>query len=147
MSTRARIGILKDDASIESVYHHFDGYPEWLGVILNEQYNKRNKVKELIKGGDMSCCWTNRRWNKEGGRDLEVSFNGANYYSYRNQEAPSKISKNFDEYMMIDCGQEFAYIYTLENKWEAYQVYKKFSEDYTKVVHTNTRPVEIPIDK
>ena len=49
--------------------------------------------------------------------------------------------------MMIDCGQEFAYIYTLENKWEAYQVYKKFSEDYTKVVHTNTRPVEIPIDK
>jgi len=39
MSTRARIGILLKDLSVESVYHHWDGYPEWLGVTLQEHYN------------------------------------------------------------------------------------------------------------
>ena len=36
MGTRARIGILLPDDSILSVYHHWDGYPEWLGVTLVE---------------------------------------------------------------------------------------------------------------
>ena len=39
MSTRARIGLLQEDLSVLSVYHHWDGYPEWLGVTLKEQYN------------------------------------------------------------------------------------------------------------
>ena len=34
MSTRSRIGILREDGSILSAYHHYDGYPEWLGVTL-----------------------------------------------------------------------------------------------------------------
>ena len=48
MSTRARIGILLPDDSILSVYHHFDGYPEGLGVKLKEHYNTYEKVAELI---------------------------------------------------------------------------------------------------
>ena len=34
MATRARIGLKLDDGSIISAYHHWDGYPEWLGVTL-----------------------------------------------------------------------------------------------------------------
>ena len=34
MSTNARIGIKLEDGSILSAYHHWDGYPEWLGVFL-----------------------------------------------------------------------------------------------------------------
>ena len=44
MSTRARIGLLlPDDLSVLSVYHHWDGYPEWLGVTLKGtlQYKRR----------------------------------------------------------------------------------------------------------
>ena len=32
MSTNSRIGLRLEDGSILSVYHHWDGYPEWLGV-------------------------------------------------------------------------------------------------------------------
>ena len=42
MATRSRIGIQLKDNSILSVYHHWDGYPEWLGRILLTQYNSAN---------------------------------------------------------------------------------------------------------
>ena len=53
MSTNARIGIKLEDGTILSAYHHWDGYPEWLGVTLKTQYNKKEKVRELIDGGNM----------------------------------------------------------------------------------------------
>ena len=34
MATRSRIGIELTDGSILSAYHHWDGYPQWLGRIL-----------------------------------------------------------------------------------------------------------------
>jgi hypothetical protein len=58
MATRSRIGIELKNGSVLSVYHHWDGYPEWLGRILKTHYNDRQKVAELIDGGDMSLCWT-----------------------------------------------------------------------------------------
>ena len=47
MSTRSRIGIKLEDGSILSAYHHWDGYPEWLGRILKQHYNTNEKVAEL----------------------------------------------------------------------------------------------------
>ena len=61
MATRSRIGIELKDGSILSSYHHWDGYPEWLGRILKTHYNSREQAAELIDGGDMSCAWTNER--------------------------------------------------------------------------------------
>ena len=56
MATRSRIGLRLADDSILSVYHHWDGYPQWLGVTLRDKFNTREKVAELIDGGDISCC-------------------------------------------------------------------------------------------
>ena len=58
MGTRARIGIELKNGSVLSVYHHWDGYPEWLGRILTTHYNACSLAAELIDGGDMSSCWT-----------------------------------------------------------------------------------------
>ena len=65
MSTNSRIGLRLADDSILSVYHHWDGYPEWLGVTLNQQYNTREKVAELIDGGDMSSCYSDNEYDYE----------------------------------------------------------------------------------
>ena len=56
MATRSRIGIELSDGSILSAYHHYDGYPSWLGRILNTQYRTKAQVASLIDGGDMSCA-------------------------------------------------------------------------------------------
>ena len=67
MSTRSRIGILLPDDSILSVYHHWDGYPEWLGMTLEEHFNTYEKASELIDGGNMGCCYSDNEYNDETG--------------------------------------------------------------------------------
>lgn len=135
MSTRSRIGILREDGSILSAYHHYDGYPEWLGVTLNKYYNQPRKANKLVEGGDMSCCFTKSRWTKTGSRTNK--FYGPQYYSKRGNPAHSHyhpvVSKNFKEYQELVAWEEFMYIYT-EETWVAYKVdtksgYSGFAND------------------
>jgi hypothetical protein len=110
MGTRSRIGIQLSDDSILSVYHHWDGYPSWLGRILQTHYNTREKVADLIDGGDMSVCWTNCGWNNETRPET-----GPMYYSERGEDCPPRLDKNLVEY--IADGEEYAYIFNREGVW------------------------------
>ena len=96
MGTRSRIGLqLKDQ--IISVYHHWDGYPEWLGVTLNKKFNTREKVAELIDGGDMSSCDSVYGWDYSEENKREVT--APTYYSERGEDSPPKISESITEYL------------------------------------------------
>ncbi len=59
MSTRANIAILNRDKSVEVIYTHNDGYPSHHGTILLEHYNTEEKVRELLKLGDLSVLAEN----------------------------------------------------------------------------------------
>ena len=74
MSTRSRIGILLPDDSILSVYHHWDGYPEWLGVTLKEHFNTYEKASELIDGGNMGSCYSDNEYNSETGEYEKIDL-------------------------------------------------------------------------
>lgn len=54
MATRSLIGLENQDGSINYVYCHYDGYPEYQLKMLSEHYQDRAKVAELISNGDMS---------------------------------------------------------------------------------------------
>jgi hypothetical protein len=54
MATRSRIGIRNDDDSVDSIYCHWDGYPQYNGRILMEHYQDESKVRELIALGSLS---------------------------------------------------------------------------------------------
>ncbi len=114
MATRARIGIELLDGSVLSAYHHWDGYPEWLGRILKTHYNTRALAAELIDGGDMSSCWTDERWDDTG---VEGVY-GPQYYSQRGEDCPPRLDKNLGEY--LQNGEEFAYVYTQSEGWLCY---------------------------
>jgi len=90
MSTRSRIGILLPDDSILSVYHHFDGYPEWLGVTLEEHFNTYDKVAELIDGGNMSNCWSDCKYDVETGDFTPIADPKPTYYGGKD-EAPISV--------------------------------------------------------
>ena len=64
MGTKSRIGLRLADDSILSVYHHYDGYPQWLGVTLNKKFNTFDTVAELLDGGDISCCDSDSDWDR-----------------------------------------------------------------------------------
>ena len=114
MATRARIGIELKNGSVLSVYHHWDGYPEWLGRILKTHYNTRQKAAELIDGGDMSSCWTEDRWNSE----TKAQEYGPQYYSQRGEDTPPRHDKDLMEF--LQNGEEFAYVYTQSEGWLCY---------------------------
>ena len=123
MGTRSRIGIQLSDDSILSVYHHWDGYPTWLGKILNTHYNSKEKVAELIDGGDMSCAWTKDRWTGKKvaeyvTENVEVEEYGPQYYSERGEDCPPRLDNNIVQYLAN--GEEYAYIFNRNNEWVAF---------------------------
>lgn len=120
MSTRSRIGIQLKDGSIRSAYHHWDGYPEWLGVKLKTHYDTKELVTKLIRGGDMSSCWTQERWTKDGGHK-NVSEYGAQYYSGRGEKTPSVKDKNLEDFLnrVDDSWAEYAYVF-VNDEWVCY---------------------------
>ena len=112
MATRSRIGIQLADESVLSAYHHWDGYPEWLGRILNTHYNTKEKVAELIDGGDMSSAWTNAGFNNE------TVAQGPLYYSSRGEDCPPRLDKNLGEYLQNN--EEYGYVFTETEGWLCY---------------------------
>ena len=115
MGTRSRIGIQLSDDSILSAYHHWDGYPEWLGRILTTHYNSREQAAELIDGGDMSCAWTKDRWTgkqvaKYVTENVEVEEYGPQYYSARGENCPPRLDNSVIEF--LSNSEEYSYIFT-----------------------------------
>jgi hypothetical protein len=110
MATRSRIGIQLSDESVLSVYHHWDGYPEWLGRILKTHYNTKDKVAELIDGGDMSTCWNDN--------------NEPEYYTDRGEEYnPPRLDANKYDYLCgNNSGEEYAYLF-VNNEWVCYNLH------------------------
>ena len=122
MATRSRIGIELKDGSILSAYHHWDGYPEWLGRILNTHYNTKEKVAELIDGGDMSVCWTDDCFRNSDGKIEKKSEFGPQYYSERGEDCPPSVL-SLSEYLDKDNNEEYAYIWTKQQEWVCYDMH------------------------
>ena len=119
MGTRSRIGIQLKDDSILSVYCHYDGYPAFNGRVLREFYNTKEKVSQLINGGDMSCTWTNAGWNNETLPEM-----GPLHYTMRGESIENnapELSKDHGEYlkMSANADEEYSYLFA-DGEWICY---------------------------
>jgi len=129
MSTRSRIGIQLADDSILSVYCHYDGYPEFNGVKLIENFKSYEKAAELIDGGDISCLWTNTGWNNE-----VLPTTGALYYSSRGEDCPPRLDANLGKYLAN--GEEYAYLF-VNGEWVCYNT-QDWSDTYKQKIEIKT---------
>ena len=125
MATRSRIGLQLADDAILSVYHHYDGYPQWLGVVLNRKFNTREKVAELLDGGDISCIDSDNDWDRQSCEHHVL------YYNARGEKTEPRLDLTFEDY--IENNEEYAYVYTLDHQWECYDL------------HKGVKKVEIPV--
>ena len=135
MATRARIGLRLADDSILSVYHHWDGYPKWLGVTLRNKFNTKEQVAELLDGGDISCCDSDTDWK------LNKVDNHVQYYNDRGERTEPRLDINENDFFLN--GEEFAYIFENGN-WTCYDLSYKY-ENYEPVSYI-AEPVEIPTE-
>ena len=134
MATRSRIGLRLAEDAILSVYHHWDGYPDWLGVHLVKKYTTKEQVAELLDGGDISCIDSDTDWN------LEKVENHVQYYNDRGEKTEPRLDLN--EYDFFTNGEEYAYIFD-DGKWTCYDLSHKYDEDYN-VTGYLAEPVAIP---
>jgi hypothetical protein len=102
MATRSRIGILKEDGSIKSIYCHWDGYPDNNGKILIESYSDKEKVEKLLEKGDMSS--------------LQDAIHRCEYYVDRGEtDVSAGVYKSLEEYRSIR--EEYQYYIDQNNRW------------------------------
>lgn len=67
-----KVGEVVLDKPILEIYHHWDGYPEGVGVTLVKQFNDYDTILNLLLGGDASsindgevcqyCAWRGENW-------------------------------------------------------------------------------------
>ena len=141
MATRARIGLKLEDGSIISAYHHWDGYPEWLGVTLKEHYNKREDLAKLIDGGNMSSCYSDNQYDEE---KQEFVKNDPKPEYYGGDDERPRLSKNFTQFAFDSkSGEEYLYLF-VDNEWNGFSLDHKYSEEDWEILDTKVNPVEIP---
>ena len=118
MATRSRIGLLMTDGSVLSYYHHWDGYPSWLGVTLEDKFNTKDSVSELIDGGDMSSCDSDTDWNND-------KIDGPTrplYYSHRGEDVPPRLDSDLKEFLTYNT-EEYHYLFNpCTHKWTCYEM-------------------------
>lgn len=113
MSTRARIGIVRPDGSILSIYTHYDGYISHHGPILLEHYGTAQKVLALIKKGDCS--------------QLNETLDDCHFYGRDREETcvSARTSKSLALYYRCarQSNAEYAYLfYPDKQQWHVSEV-------------------------
>ena len=140
MATRARIGLKLEDGSIISAYHHWDGYPEWLGVTLKEHYNTKEDIAKLIEGGNMSSCYSDNQYDEE---KQEFVKNDPKPEYYGGDDERPRLSRNFTQFAFDSkSGEEYLYLF-VDNEWNGFSIDHKYYDDY-EIADTKINPVEIP---
>jgi hypothetical protein len=119
MGTRSLIGIQETDGSIEAVYCHWDGYPEYNGKVLYNHYPEP-KIRGLLALGDLSSL--RESIEKPEGHTFNTAVDG--YSIFYNRDRGEELStgkkwpdaeayKNEEGY-----GTEWHYYYSLkDHKW------------------------------
>ena len=114
MATRSRIGLRLAGDAILSVYHHWDGYPEWLGVTLRKNYTTKDQVAELLDGGDISCLDSDTNWDRQKCEPHVL------YYNARGEDTEPRLDTNEQDF--FDNNEEYAYIFD-NGIWECYDLH------------------------
>lgn len=154
MATRGRVAIRLSDGSILSAYHHYDSYPQWLGVKLVKHFNSQELASDLIDGGDMSACYSTHtfesepvkieiiqpdgssKWEHVQNKDGETVYTkvkseaSPQYYSERGEDTPPRLDKDLFEF--LDKGEEYAYIWE-EGFWTCYDLHE-FDDQEPEIV-------------
>jgi hypothetical protein len=116
MATRSRIGIQNEDGSVNSVYCHWDGYPENNGDILVVHYKEREKVQKLIGLGSLSSLAP--EIDAPEGHSFENPVPGVTVAYHRDRGEPMQMKQHISpENFFASDIEEYGYLYTLEGEW------------------------------
>lgn len=103
MATRSRIGIVKENGTVESIYCHWDGYPKNNGQLLIDNYDYE-MAQDLIKLGDISSLHKTLDSTVAYCRDRGEELNKA------------RVDESMDAFFESDI-EEYGYLITPDGEW------------------------------
>lgn len=120
MSTRSAIGYMAINGDIHAVYCHFDGYLAHNGSILDKNYREINKIKKIVKTGDLSIlreeiCPHNNPINKPTNIECEINNWCVFYDNDRVMPRLFSSPESLIEYFSR-AGCDFIYLYGEKEK-------------------------------
>lgn len=123
MGTHARVAIVGktdelEDANVESIYVHYDGYPRALGAALRQSYNSVEAAKQLISLGDCTTV----------GADIAEHVRSSSPYVMQGE----RLNKNFDASLNQflfneDAYEEWVYIFR-KGQWHTFKRVQMFDD-------------------
>jgi hypothetical protein len=96
MSTRAAIGFRVGD-EIHTIYSHYDGYPDHVGLILQAYYKNEYAAKELVYGPQI------RNFDHDG---TCVRFGDGNVDDHEVHPTPCEAIYGYDYLYLWDSANE-----------------------------------------
>ena len=84
MGTRSNIAYERPNGQVIMTYCHYDGYPEYNGLLINEHYNNQKKAEELANQGYLSSLKPTIEESLEGRANIEPPQIYHSLHSYLN---------------------------------------------------------------
>ena len=118
MSTRSRIAIEDQDGTVRSIYCHWDGYPEYNGVVLKENYQTQEKVEQLIALGSISSLKPLVAPPEGATHTFDNPLNVVTvaYHRDRGEELSVKVHGSVNDFVKSDV-EEYGYVFTAAGEW------------------------------
>lgn len=130
MATRSRIAIETPTGEVKSIYCHWDGYPEYNGRVLAENYTDRKKLEKLIALGDISILA--EEVEPTAPHSFESPQGGVTvaYHRDRGEKLnPARKDKSRAHYFKSDI-EEYGYLFTKEGEW----VYVSYGDPHPRPI-------------
>ena len=107
MATRSLIAMVKEDKSVQVIYCHWDGYPTYVGLQLEFNYNNAKTIQELMDLGDRSLL--------KGSPTTEDT-----YAVSQSKEIKPLVFSSVDEFMTADkSGADYVYLW--DGNWHVFE--------------------------
>ena len=84
MGTRSNIAYQRPNGQVIMTYCHYDGYPEYNGLLINKHYNNQSKAEELANQGYLSSLKPTIEESLEGRANIEPPQIYHSLHSYIN---------------------------------------------------------------
>jgi hypothetical protein len=125
MATRSTIARYVDDGiiGVESIYCHFDGYPDGVGRILAEHYTTEDKIDQLMELGDLSVLAEEVGTEKQDFNQPTEGISLAYGRDRGENDVGSIVHSDHDEWIASRANQGCEYGYIWKNGvWEVVEI-------------------------
>ena len=146
MATRSNIiykGELDGKTGYHVIYAHWDGYPSYRFTLLDENYKDEEKVKELIRLGDVSSLAESIE--KPDGHTFDKPIKGYTVFYGRDRgetDTKNSFAETIEDAFTLKDGM-WRYLYDSETKeWSIYESYNDYGISYKPLTFDEAVAIE-----